>query len=59
MISNTDNQTKIERRNFLGKMMAIGGLGLVLGKLMPKTAHANVDSKYTNNLPKELAGGNH
>ncbi len=53
MISNTatPEMENSERRKFLGKLMAVGGLGLILGKLMPKAVQANVDTKYTNNMP--------
>lgn len=53
MISNTSfpEMNESGRRKFLGKVMALGGLGLLFGKLFPKTAIANVDGKYTNSMP--------
>ncbi len=47
------------RRGFLKKAMAIGGLGLVYGKLMPKTAQAGVDEKYQNDMPNVKTSFNH
>lgn len=54
MISNTPTPTINEesgRRKFLGKVMAMGGLGLILGKFLPKSVQASIDSKYTNSMP--------
>lgn len=55
MIANTHtpevNKDGTLRRRFFCKIMALGGLGWVFGKIMPKAAHAKVDGKYTNNMP--------
>jgi len=58
MIANTDTPEIDEsgklRRKFLGRMVTIGGLGslgVLMGKVMPKKAHAMVDGKYTNCMP--------
>jgi len=47
------------RRKFLGKMMAMGGLGLLAGKLFPETAVASVDENYKNNMPNVKTSFNH
>jgi hypothetical protein len=51
MIANTDyapiKSTNNQRRKFMGKILALGGLGLVLDKLVPRCARAKVDGKYT------------
>jgi carbonic anhydrase/acetyltransferase-like protein (isoleucine patch superfamily) len=55
MIANTDYPEIDERgnlrRKFLGKILTVGGLGLVLGKLAPRSVQAKVDGKYTNAMP--------
>ena len=58
MIANTDTPEIDEngnlRRKFLGRLVTIGGLGslgILMGKVMPKKAHAMVDGKYTNCMP--------
>jgi len=58
MIGNTDTPEIDEygnlRRRFLSRLVTIGGLGslgILLGKVVPKKAHAKVDGKYTNNMP--------
>jgi hypothetical protein len=55
MIANTDypqnDPKENKRRKFIGKILAVTGLGLVLGKLAPRSALAKVDGKYTNAMP--------
>lgn len=55
MIADTDfpqiGNTNSQRRKFMGRILTLGGLGLVLGKLSPHTAQAKVDGKYTNSMP--------
>jgi carbonic anhydrase/acetyltransferase-like protein (isoleucine patch superfamily) len=55
MIANTDcPQVELKRkgrRNFMGRILAMGGVGLVLGKLAPRSVQAKVDGKYTNAMP--------
>jgi hypothetical protein len=60
MIANTDcpqtGPTGIQRRKFMQRILAVGGLGLVLGKSAPRTARAKVDGKYTNSMPNVKTG---
>jgi len=55
MIANTDfpemDENGSQRRKFIGKLCAVGGLGLILGKLSPTKSWAKVDGKYTNSMP--------
>jgi carbonic anhydrase/acetyltransferase-like protein (isoleucine patch superfamily) len=55
MVTNTDvpetHSNQYGRRGFLGKLLAIGGLGLVMGKFIPRTVSAGVDSHYKNQMP--------
>jgi carbonic anhydrase/acetyltransferase-like protein (isoleucine patch superfamily) len=61
MISNTPfpETNDTGRRKFLGKIVAVGGLGLLAGKLFPKAAGASVDGKYTNSMPNVKTSFNH
>lgn len=66
MISNTDIP-EIDahgnlRRRFLGKLLAIAGLGslgMFAGKAMPAKAHAKVDGRYINSMPNVKTSFNH
>jgi carbonic anhydrase/acetyltransferase-like protein (isoleucine patch superfamily) len=55
MIANTDcaliDSKGEQRRRFMRKILAVGGLGLVMGQLAPRTARAKVDGTYTNAMP--------
>lgn len=58
MIANTNIPELDEngnlRRKFLSRLVVfggLGGLGILMGKIMPEKAHAMVDGKYTNSMP--------
>ena len=63
MISNTDTpqlkEAGASRRRFFCKIISIGGIGWLLGKVMPAKARAMVDGKYTNSMPNVKTSFNH